>query len=318
MLADLYPLLFEPLFRSQVWGGRRLARWFPDLPSGPVGEAWVLAGHPRGRTRVRNGPLAGATLDTLSRQFGPRLLGARASGPFPLLVKLIDAEQDLSVQVHPADGHPGLPPGESGKTEMWVVLEARPGAGVICGLAAGVTPAALAQAVAGGDCSWALRRVKVQAGDVLYVPSGTVHALGAGVVVAEIQQSSDTTYRLYDYGRAGLDGRPRELHVADALQVIRYGEAIEPTHPAPPPPGRWAEIARSPYFVVEQGECRGPWPGATSAATCEALLVLDGAGAVTWPGGREPLAPADAALLPAGLGPYALDGSLRLLRVTLP
>nr|PZN44400.1 MAG: mannose-6-phosphate isomerase [Bacillota bacterium] len=322
MSTPLYPLRVTPVFKERVWGGRRLSRWFPDLPPGRIGEAWVLSDHPQGRTPVASGPLAGRTLGELRAVFGADLLGTRgmAAGPdrFPLLFKLLDCEDDLSVQVHPPDDYPGLPPGELGKTEMWVVLEARPGARLIHGLRPGTTREAFAAAVREGRTLSVLREVPVQAGDVLYVPAGTVHALGAGLVVAEIQQSSDTTYRVYDYDRLGLDGKPRELHIEDALRVTDCGEPPAPGRVPALPPGTWGEICRSPYFVVEHGRCEGEWELETSPETFHALLVTAGRGAVAWAGGEEPLEPGAAVLIPAALGRYRLRGEFEALRVYLP
>ena len=139
-MSQLYPLIFAPLFKDRVWGGRKLARWFEALPEGPVGEAWVLSDHPNGRTPVQNGPLAGQTLTELQHRFGAELFGTRLQGTgFPLLFKMLDCQDDLSVQVHPDDTYFGLQAGELGKTEMWVVLEAEPGGRVVYGLKAGTT-----------------------------------------------------------------------------------------------------------------------------------------------------------------------------------
>lgn len=337
-VPELYPLLFAPVFKARVWGGRRLEAWFPDLPEGPIGEAWILSDHPQGRTPVSNGPLRGETLESLGARFGERLLGAAAArspgaertpgatgagpasgdGGFPLLFKLIDASADLSVQVHPGDGDPGLPPGERGKDEMWVVLGADPGARVVHGLQAGVDAAAFRRAVTEGRTMGALRQVEVRTGDVLHVPPGTVHALGAGLVVAEIQQSSDVVYRVHDYGRPGLDGRPRELHVEEALRVARLAPAPEVSHPVPAATNRWLEVCRTPHFAVSLARCDGRWRQGAARLSFEALIAVRGSGSLLWSGGRESLPAGRAALIPAAVGDYALDGSFDVLRTRLP
>jgi mannose-6-phosphate isomerase len=320
-VAQLYPLLFAPVFKERIWGGRRLTRWFPQLPEGPIGEAWVLSDHPQGRTPVLNGPLAGETLHTLRARFGADLVGTRGAsaktGEFPLLFKLLDSQDDLSIQVHPSDDYEGLPPGELGKTEMWVVLHAEPGARAIYGLKAGVTAADFAAAVREGRTMDVMREVQVQAGDVLYVPAGTVHALGTGLLIAEIQQSSDTTYRIYDFDRVGLDGKPRELHVEHALKVSHYGEPPAITHPVIEQPNQWVEICRSPFFAVYQGQVSGELAGQTSPESFETIMVLEGAGTVAWAGGEERLEAGSTVLLPASLGAYRLAGDFRGLRVTV-
>lgn len=320
-MSTLYPLLFAPVFKERIWGGRRLTRWFPQLPEGPIGEAWVLSDHPQGRTPVLNGPLTGETLQTLKTRYGAALVGTRGisekTGEFPLLFKLLDSQDDLSVQVHPTDAYEGLPAGELGKTEMWVVLHAEEGARVIYGLKPGVTAAAFEAAVRAGRTMDVMREIEVKAGDVLYVPAGTVHALGTGLLVAEIQQSSDTTYRIYDFDRVGLDGKPRELHVEHALKVSHYGEPPAITHPEVTAPNQWAEICRSPYFAVYQGQISGEMVGQTSPESFEAIMLLEGAGTVAWAGGEAKLEAGSTVLLPACLGDYRLTGSFRGLRVTV-
>lgn len=318
----LYPLRFAPVFKERVWGGRRLERWFPELPPGPIGEAWVLSDHPQGRTPVANGPLKGETIQSLKGRFGPSLLGERGlhprTGEFPLLFKLLDAQQDLSIQVHPSDDFPGLPPGELGKSEMWVVLDAEPEAKIVYGLAEGTTPHSLAAAIREGQTMRAMRQLTVRPGDVLDVPAGVVHALGAGLLVAEIQQSSDTTYRLYDYDRPGLDGRPRELHLAQALAAVSYGALPQVAHPVAAAPNQWQRIVSSTFFHTDRAVCAGTWHQETDPATFEALLILDGQGSIRWPGGTDRLAAGQAWLVPASLGRYALEGDFKALRVRVP
>lgn len=318
-MTQLYPMRFTPVFKERIWGGRKLARWFSQLPAGPVGEAWVLSGHSQGPTEVANGPLAGQTLARLSAQFGADLLGTHApAGPFPLLFKLLDCQDDLSIQVHPDDSYAGLPPGELGKTEMWVVLEAEPGAQVVYGLKAEITAERFAAAVAEGRTMDAMRTLSVRQGDVLYVPAGTVHALGKGLLVAEIQQSSDTTYRVFDYDRLGLDGQPRELHVAHALNVTRYGEPPAPGAIAPGPPNQWRQLVTSPYFQVAHGQCQHQWLQQSAPESFQVLFALSGEGTVAWASGSVPLTAGATVLVPAVQGAYTLTGSIELLRVTLP
>lgn len=321
-MTQLYPLIFQPVFKERVWGGRKLTRWFPNLPDGPIGEAWVLSDHPQGRTPVANGPLQGETITSLKGRFGADLVGTKGvhpkTGEFPLLFKLLDSQDDLSVQVHPSDDYPGLPPGELGKTEMWVVLDAEPGARVVYGLKEGVTPESFAAAVAAGRTMEVMRELPVKPGDVLYVPAGIVHALGTGLLVAEIQQSSDTTYRVYDYDRLGLDGKPRELHVEQALAVASYGATPEPTHPVLPGENQWQTIVSSPFFETAQGRCEGDWAQQTTPDSFEALMLLEGEGAIAWEGGEERLRAGMTLLVPAALGGYRLSGSFRALRVRIP
>ena len=212
--------------KERVWGGRTLERFGFELPEGAIGEGWMIGDHPNGTTKVINGELAGLGLDEIREKYGKTLFGTKGfsekNGRFPLLIKLLDCEDDLSVQVHPNDHYENLAAGELGKTEMWYILDAKPGAKIIYGMKEGVTRESLAEAIAENRIMDCLQEVPVEAGDSFYIPAGTVHALGAGVLVAEIQQNSDTTYRLYDYNRPGLDGKMRELHIEDSLNVIAY------------------------------------------------------------------------------------------------
>jgi len=318
-----YPLKFAPVFKERVWGGRALERYGYALPPGPIGEGWLIADHPNGVSRVVNGPLAGQGLDAVREAYGEAWFGTRGSrsdnGRFPLLVKLLDCNDDLSVQVHPADGYAGLPPGEPGKTEMWYVLSAKPDARIICGLKSGVDRAAMERAIAEDRIMDTLNVMPVQAGDVFYIPAGTVHALCAGVVVAEIQQNSDTTYRLYDYGRLGLDGKPRELHIEDALNVtdfssggqnLRSGSETEP--------GKWRKLASSPYFLTEKAVVRGPLEAETSPESFTVLIIAEGEGTIRWEDGALEAKAGDGFLIPAPLGAYVLDGEMTVLRSRVP
>ncbi|HOF89518.1 MAG TPA: class I mannose-6-phosphate isomerase, partial [Armatimonadota bacterium] len=223
-----YPLRFTPIYKEKVWGGRRLetllGRALP--PDQPIGEAWEVSDHPHGRSVVANGPDAGTPLDALIARHGAALLGARVAAEdgarFPLLVKYLDAEKPLSVQVHPDDAYAAEHAGELGKTEMWYVLHAEPDACLIAGLRAGVTREAFADALAHGDPAALLHRLPVSAGDTLFIPAGRIHAILPGLLLLEIQQNSDTTYRLYDWGRVGLDGTPRALHADEAMAVANW------------------------------------------------------------------------------------------------
>jgi mannose-6-phosphate isomerase len=323
METKLYPLQFQPEFKERVWGGRALAEFGLSLPEGRIGEGWMIGDHPNGTTKVKNGRLAGEGLDQLRNRYGARLLGTKGAasknGRFPLLVKLLDCNDDLSVQVHPDDHYAGLPEGELGKTEMWYVLNAEPDASIIYGLKPGIGRDELAKAVKDNRIMDCLERVPVEAGDTFYIPAGTVHALCAGVVVAEIQQNSDTTYRLYDYNRPGLDGKPRELHIEDSLNVIRYeGSGATRMKTGGNKPNEWLTLAQSPYFIAEKGTVSGSWPLSTDRDSFQILIVCEGEGTLTWEEGSIGLKIGDCFLLPAELGGYTLEGNLTVLRSYLP
>lgn len=318
-----YPLQFQPETKERVWGGRALSSYGIDLPEGAIGEGWMIADHPNGTTRVRNGQFAGLGLDMLREQYGADLLGTKGisdeNGRFPLLVKLLDCNDDLSVQVHPDDHYAGLPEGELGKTEMWYVLSAKPDASIIYGLNPGINREELAKAISEDRIMDCLQRVPVEAGDSFYIPAGTVHALCAGVVVAEIQQNSDTTYRLYDYKRPGLDGKLRELHIEDSLNVIAYeGAGATRMTTDIDRPNEWLTLAASPFFTVQKGTVNKSWSLETAPDSFVILMVCEGNGTLHWDNGSIELTPGGCFLLPAKLGAYTLSGNLTVLRSYLP
>ncbi|MHA0856597.1 type I phosphomannose isomerase catalytic subunit [Paenibacillus sp. CMAA1364] len=318
-----YPLQFQPEFKERVWGDRALEQFGLDLPDGHIGEGWMIADHPNGITQVMNGELVGLGLDQVREQLGKDWFGSKGfsevNGRFPLLIKLLDCNDDLSIQVHPTDEYEGLPEGELGKTEMWYILDAKPGSKIIYGLNDGVTRESLKLALENGTITDSLREVPVEAGDSFYIPAGTVHALCAGVVVAEIQQNSDTTYRIYDYNRPGLDGQPRELHIEDSLNVIAYegsGASTMKTNNAVP--GEWLQLAKSPYFIVEKGIVSGSWSLTTTPTSFAILVICEGQGTLKWEGQSLAYKAGQSFLLPANLQHYELEGNATVLRSYLP
>jgi mannose-6-phosphate isomerase len=220
------PLRFEPVLKRYLWGGRRLGELFakPLGPESDYAESWELVDRDPEQSRVVAGPVAGKTLRELLRDYPQQILGRHAPQPrFPLLVKLLDAAQLLSVQVHPNDVQAGrMTPPDLGKTEVWHVLAAQPGSKLYAGLKAGVDRARLEKALHAGTVAECLHEIEPRVGDTIFIPPGTVHALGAGVVIAEFQQSSDVTLRLFDWNRVGADGKARPLHIDAALPIINY------------------------------------------------------------------------------------------------
>ncbi|MCQ6559043.1 type I phosphomannose isomerase catalytic subunit [Paenibacillus mendelii] len=322
-MTQAYPLQFKPEMKERIWGGRALEQFGLELPDGVIGEGWMIGDHPNGTTKVMNGELAGLGLDEIREKYGREFFGTKGfserNGRFPLLIKLLDCNDDLSVQVHPTDTYAGLPEGELGKTEMWYILEAAPGATILYGLQENVDRAALASAIEEGRVMDCLQEVPVEAGDAFYIPAGTVHALRAGVVVAEIQQNSDTTYRLYDYNRPGLDGKLRELHIEDSLNVIAYdGSGAARMKTDAIGSNEWLQIAESPYFVVEKGIVSAPWQLTTTSESFVILVVAGGTGSLSWDGGKLNVKAGECFLLPASLGSYELDGSMTVLRSVTP
>lgn len=236
----LYPLTLKPIFKDRVWGGRKLEEVFGKAlpPSTPIGESWEITDRPEGVSVITNGSLAGRDLRWLMENHAKALLGESkpCAGRFPLLVKILDAQEKLSLQVHPPAQKAAELRGEP-KTEMWYVADAAPGADLFVGLRRGATRAEFERRIADGTVAECFHRIEVTRGDSIFLPSGRVHALGAGNLIFEIQQNSDTTYRVFDWNRVGLDGKPRELHVPQALAAIDF-EDFEPALA----PAEWMKV----------------------------------------------------------------------------
>lgn len=302
----LYPLLFEARFKERVWGGRTLEQLFGKrLPAGrTIGESWEVADRPGDSSVVRNGPLAGKDLRWLMETHAAELLGftPREGARFPLLLKLLDARDDLSLQVHPP-GHLAADMGGEPKTEMWYVAAADPGSKLYVGLRRGVTKAEFEAKVRDGSVAECFHQVQVQAGDAMFLPSGRVHALGKGLVIFEIQQNSDTTYRVFDWHRLGLDGKPRELHIEQSLRSIDFDDfepSLLPQSFTPAPYGKVRKLVDDPLFSVdihalEEGGHR-TLPMEMSIVAC-----TEGQVSVLSREGQADLAPGDFCLVPAGL-----------------
>lgn len=323
MRTEPYPLRLEPRLSYRLWGGGRLAPLLgvPAHSEGePLAEAWlVYAGNP-----VTNGPLRGRNLGELAAELGAPLLGtasvARHGAAFPLVAKLIDAAQALSIQVHPDDRQAALleGPGRVGKDETWYLLDAAPGARLVRGFRRAVSAGEVRDAVASGRLERLLASVPAHAGQVVHNPPGVVHAIGAGISLFEIQQPSDLTYRLFDYGRRDAAGAPRELHLDRALAVAQLGPA--PPTPAPRAgtgPGR-RELFAGAHYLMEALDPARVGELETDPATVELLTVTSGGATLEWAGGELALPAGAAAVLPAALGRYALSGRGETLRCRLP
>jgi len=244
-MSTLLPLRFAPVLREYIWGGRRLAELGKPLGDGDhYAESWEIVDHGDDQSIVVDGPLAGVKLHDLVLRHGAALFGRHhPQRQFPLLFKFLDCQRTLSVQVHPNDAQAAkLDPPDLGKTEAWVVLAAEPNSRIYAGLKPGIDRATLEQKLASGDVEACLHQFEPKVGDCIYIEAGTVHALGAGLLVAEIQQASDTTYRLFDWNRIDRDGKPRPLHIAEALDTIDYSRG--PVKPRPPRPTEQPNVER--------------------------------------------------------------------------
>jgi mannose-6-phosphate isomerase len=317
-------LRFQPLFRRYLWGGRRLATELgkPIGEGHDYAESWEVVDHGADQSIVIAGPLAGSSLHELVEAHGPELLGSQPDPPtsFPLLMKLLDCNRTLSVQVHPDDEQAAkLTPPDLGKTEAWVVLATRRGSKVYAGLREGVTRAQLAAAASTGEVEELLHWFKPKTGDCVFIPAGAVHALGAGLLIAEIQQASDTTYRLFDWNRVDADGQPRPLHISESLETIDFGRG-------PIMPQQAVKIADDRERLVEcdkfvMDRCTTTQPLRLGGdGRFHLLAVIGGAVEVARdPAGRA-LARGESGLLPAAAGPAEVRplGNAALLDIYLP
>ena len=315
------PLTFAPILKPKVWGGNRLAQWGKSVPDHtPVGESWELADLPlsieEGRSVVDSGMMAGTPLRRLIEHDPTSILGrcaASSDGGFPLLVKLLDAKENLSVQVHPDAAYAAAHPDAHLKTESWVILEAEPGAVIYKGIKSGVNPDQFAHAITDGTVTDLLVEVPVHAGECHDLPSGTCHALGAGVLVAEVQTPSDTTFRVFDWGRTD-----RTLHIDQAMQCIDFSE---PTPLAEPTVFeaeglRTSLLSRTPFYAIERLDASG---------TCDVRLDPDGAPEVlmviagTASIDDHAMQRGRTMLLPAALAPHAMtmEAGTSVLRITI-
>jgi mannose-6-phosphate isomerase len=308
------PIVFEPIFMDRVWGGRRMETHFGKrLPThGRTGESWELVDREEAQSVVHNDPLRGKTLHELWTDYRADVFGDRLpqAPRFPLLFKLLDAQERLSVQVHPPADIAASLNGEP-KTEMWYILDNYGDGDIFAGLRPGVTRASFEQALRGGSVQETVHRVPVGPGDCIFIPSGRIHAVGAGNVVVEVQQNSDTTYRVFDWNRVGLDGKMRQLHIEESLQSIDFAD-FEPTLLAP----EGETLVDCPYFHVEKWDLTAPResvpPGDFGIVTV-LTGVLRAAGLEFHPG--------DFFLIPVALEDrilHPIGGPVSLLRTTIP
>lgn len=328
-MNTLPPLRFERHFVEKVWGGRRLAeRPGIDLPDRmQVGETWEVVDREKENSRVAEGPFAGRTLHELMLEHGPAILGknqGRRDGRFPLLVKFLDASDDLSVQVHPDDAlAERLGDGSEGKTEAWYVVDVAEGGALYAGLDPKVTAEYFRSVADKREVEDTLVRHDVKAGDCVLITGGTVHAIGKGVTILEVQQNSDTTYRLWDWGRVGLDGKPRETHVEQGLVCTKFG-----AEPPSPHAGVWmpngtgfkAELTTSDYFSMTAHRV-GSRLAIEGDDRFRIHVVLSGRGALTaeaFGNQRFELAPGTTYLVPASTGAHEIvaeGGELSLVEL---
>lgn len=312
----MYPMKLSSVTKSPIWGGTKLLTDWGKISDSPtVGESWELSVRTKENCLIENGIFAGKTLKDVISAYPAEMMGADDDGGgFPLLIKLIDAHDDLSVQVHPDDEYASRVENDRGKTEMWYVVDADEGAKLVFGIADGLTKEDFAAAVRENRIETVLRYVPVRPGDVFFIPAGLLHAIGKGILIAEIQQNCDLTYRVFDYYRKGADGKPRELHIQKALDVVRsFTEdeinaiRYENCGGKPNDPSLLADCN---FFRVSKLDCNGATRSFPSTGKMRHFLALSGSGSITVGGTSYHAAKGDSYFLPADLDTLAFSGTL--------
>lgn len=318
----MQPLRFEPILKQTLWGGGKIIPYkHLDVELPRVGESWELSGVKGSESVVAGGEFAGRPLPALIEELRGKLVGekvyARFGNEFPLLIKFIDAREDLSIQVHPDDRLAAERHGSKGKTEMWYVVDADPGSHLLTGFSRQITPEEYAARVADNTITEVLRRYEIRPGDCFFLPAGRIHSIGAGAFIAEIQQTSDITYRIYDFNRRDAQGSPRELHTELAKAAIDYTVLPDYRTRYAESPDCEVRLAECPYFVTSLFDLTRPMScDLTVCDSFTAVIVVDGAGELADDtGGRTPLRRGETLLIPAATrqATFIPDGRMKVL-----
>ena len=351
----LYPLKFIPVYKNYIWGGRNLEKLGKELPEGIVAESWELSCHPDGESIISNGCYSGKSLSHFISEFGYEAVGTavgvdpcwKPRDRFPLLVKLIDANDKLSVQVHPNDNYASLnEEDKSGKSEMWYIIWAKPGAKLVYGLKQGTTKEMFEAAIKNGYVENYLNYVEVIAGDAINIPAGLVHAIGAGIVLAEVQQNSNNTYRVYDYERIDKAGNKRPLHINKALDVINFDEMNKSNElftsnkqnvfsalfganklntregRSPYIKNQIVSLVNNQYFNVELLSIQGQIKEVADGSRFYIYLFIDGEGVIEQPKSISDdiikIKTGETVFIPAAMGNYTISGRFTAIRAYVP
>jgi len=314
----LYPLKFSPIYKHYLWGGKNLTKMGKQIAKDEiVAESWEIADHDEDVSIIRNGPLTGKSLRDLIELFGQDLCPESGNGRFPIIIKFLDANKRLSVQVHPDDEYARTheSPTELGKNECWYILDAPPGAELIFGIKKGITKQEFQNLVEGGRVEDGLNRLQIKSGDFLFIKTGTVHALLEGTMVCEILQNSDTTYRLYDWERTGADGKPRPLHIAKALDVIHFPSPDEFEHELEKlvfesdsrSVNRTQLLLKNRNFNVEHLNYQREFTLNFGKEHFHALIMIAGSGEIIHTSGPTPVCMGETVLIPRPIGSYRIQ-----------
>ncbi len=317
---ERYAVKLSPYVSETIWGGRRLIEEYNVVTEkSNAAEGWMLSCLENGPSVAANGAYEGETLrDILKKE--PDWSGKNCSrfGDFPILIKFIDAMDDLSVQVHPTDEYCKKTGRGRSKTECWYIIDCAEGASLLLGFKDEITPDEFKAAIENGTLTDKVKRVSVKPGDFFFIEAGTLHAICKGVLLAEVQESSDTTYRIFDYNRKGKDGKPRELHVADALEVTKLTEYSQPDFsPFKNEDDKKELLAACPLFKVWHLKTQGEFNDTASGDSFVSLLVMSGNGALNACGSETELKKGDSVFIPAGSGSYTISGELDIIETRI-
>jgi mannose-6-phosphate isomerase len=318
----LYPLFFEPVYKNIIWGGRNLETVFNRiLPPGEIAESWDVCCHKNGMSIVSNGPLKGKSLEELIKLYSLELLGKKCvdMDRFPVLVKIIDANDKLSVQVHPGDAYALKDCGDLGKTEMWYIIDAKPNSRLVYGTLPGVSKEEFKASITNGSLQEKMRYVNVVKGDVIFIPVGTVHAIMEGLIIAEIQQNSDTTYRVFDWDRTDVNGNSRELHIDKALDVINFDFDGKINKPIDIKHSGYNEekLISCEYFKVDKIIIDNLYEDKTDGNSLFIYTSIDGDGYLVHNETKYNVPKGSSFIIPAAIGKFEIIGNLTLLKTYL-
>lgn len=318
----LYPFKFQPIYKEKIWGGNNLKKYLnKDLnKNSKIGESWEVADHFDDTSVIANGSLKETTLNQVLQEYKRDLLGLKPDKKylkkFPLLIKFIDANDKLSVQVHPDDTYADKNEKcESGKTEMWYIVHAKPNSKLIAGLAPGTTKKKFKKEIENNKLEDVLHYVEVNTGDVLFIPSGRLHSITPGLIINEIQQNSDVTYRIYDWGRNGADGKPRELHIEKSMDVINfkdYAPTVSGLNHSYVGNNIFSMLGRCPYFQVEKYILNEKIKFESDGSSFNIISIIDGNGLLCWEKKELEMKKGETILIPAIISSYVIYPQIAL------
>lgn len=312
------PLIFEPYYKQVIWGGTKICDYKEiSNPASDIGESWEISVVPGHECLVKGGEYDGMTLSALIDRFGNQILGERVAqrynGKFPLLIKFIDAHDKLSVQVHPDDDMAMRRHGTLGKSELWYIVAATPDAKIYVGLKEQLSPEELTKRIKDGTVTDVLAEYDSEPGDVFYLPAGRVHAIGAGNFLVEIQESSDITYRIYDYNRRDHDGNLRQLHIDEARDAIDYSIKDNYKNPPLPPDATESELIKCDYFTTRLYHINSEKKIKTDSGSFTIIICVKGDVTIKCSDGEEPLHAGHTALIPADIKSFTVEGNGTIL-----